>query len=345
MTYHYRPLLPLLCLLACGDDGGSAASADSGSSSSSAGTNPTTTQSTTATTTSASSATADTSSSSGSVDSSSSASSSSGPGSSGSESSSSSGETGGPGVHYDCSAPDGEPPALELVPWLTDIAMPSGMALDPVDPDRVYVRELTGQVHVVQDGVVLPELFLDLSDEEVYCCGNDTGFGGMAMHPNYADNGLFYVHYTSSEGETRLMEYRRSDGDPDVADPDPVRELIVLGQTDVWHYGGTIEFGSDGLLYYSRGDGGGGGDPEGDAQNPLSQLGKVLRLDVDTFPVAPSGNMPEADPFVWSMGLRNVWRMAFDPCTDDLYLGDVGQYEYEEISLEPGGSAHHIFGW
>ncbi|MBC8074077.1 MAG: PQQ-dependent sugar dehydrogenase, partial [Deltaproteobacteria bacterium] len=186
---------------------------------------------------------------------------------------------------------------------------------------------------------------LDLSDEEVYCCGNDTGFGGMAMHPNYADNGLFYVHYTSSEGETRLMEYRRSDGDPDVADPDPVRELIVLGQTDVWHYGGSIEFGSDGLLYYSRGDGGGGGDPEGDAQDPQSQLGKVLRLDVDTFPVAPAGNMPEADPFVWSMGLRNVWRMAFDPCTDDLYLGDVGQNEYEEISVAPGGTAHHNFGW
>jgi glucose/arabinose dehydrogenase len=120
---------------------------------------------------------------------------------------------------------------------------------------------------------------------------------------------------------------------------------MTLDQTTVWHYGGALSFGPDGMLYYPRGDGGGEGDPENDAQNPMNRYGKVLRIDTSTFPAPPPGNMPNADPFVWDMGLRNPWRWSFDRCTGDLYIGDVGQGEIEEVSVQLASQQHLDFGW
>lgn len=255
---------------------------------------------------------------------------------------------GGDGPIDPCNDGSGEIPPLKLEKWVDGLEMPIHMAADPTRPGRYFVSERVGRVRVVEDGEVLETPFLDVS-ADVSCCVNDRGFFAIALHPNYAENGLFYVHYsrndTPSDSTTILAEYHRSDADPTVADPEAVRTLIELPQTTVWHYGGTITFGPDGLLYYSRGDGGGEGDPENDAQNPDNKYGKIMRIDVDTYPEPPPGNMPDADPFVWSMGLRNVWRMSIDHCTNDMYLGDVGQGSFEEISVDVGGEGHKNFGW
>ncbi len=265
-------------------------------------------------------------------------------GSSANSASSSSATTGG----FHCEPPAAGMETLALVPFVTGIEQPIVMATDPADPGRLYVGGRTGIVRVVQDGQLLPEPFLDVS-ADVSCCDDDRGFLGLVMHPDYARNGLFYVHYTRlgtvADSTTVLAEYQRSAGDPMVADPTPVREIMTLDQTVVWHYGGTITFGPDGLLYYVRGDGGGAGDPEGDAQNPMNRYGKVLRIDVDAFPTPPPGNMPNADPFVWDIGLRNPWRASFDVCTGDLYIGDVGQNQVEEVSVHGAGASHQNFGW
>jgi glucose/arabinose dehydrogenase len=325
-----------LIALACGDDG----AADAESSSGTTAAEPTTSSSSTETTSSSGVADSTSSSSGGG------STTTTGPDPDTSGSSSESSTTGGldePGTP-NCDPPEGELPTMMLEPFITDIAMPITMVSDPTVPNRFYVGERTGQIHVVEDGVVLPTLWLDLS-ANTYCCDNDAGFIGFALHPDFADNGLFYVHHTPTDISTVLDEYQRSADDPDVADPTPVRQLFAHDQFDVWHYGGTIEFGPDGMLYYSRGDGGGVGDPEGDAQDPLSQLGKILRIDVESFPEAPDGNMPDADPFVWDMGLRNPWRTAFDPCTGDLYIGDVGQGTFEEVSIHPADGTHFDFGW
>jgi glucose/arabinose dehydrogenase len=200
-------------------------------------------------------------------------------------------------------------------------------------------------VHIVENGVVLEPPFLDVSGDIETCCQDDAGFLGIAVHPDYADNGRIFVHYTPTVFSTVIREFARSEDDPDSADPEAVQTLIELEQFDVWHYGGSILFGDDGMLWYPRGDGGGGGDPEGDAQDPLSRLGKVLRIDVDQFPDAPEGNLPGADPFVYHTGLRNPWRASFDHCTGDLWLGDVGQGDYEEIDVAPVGAGWLNFGW
>ncbi len=165
-------------------------------------------------------------------------------------------------------------PAMQLVPFVEGLERPIHMIPDPTKPGRYFVTERVGKVMIVDDGVVLPEPFLDVSSD-VSCCDEDRGFFMIALHPSFADNGLFYVNCsrtgTPASSTTILAEYHRSDADPTKADPEAVRTLIELAQTTVWHYGGTLAFGADGMLYYSRGDGGGEGDPENDAQNPQKE--------------------------------------------------------------------------
>lgn len=254
--------------------------------------------------------------------------------------------TGGdPPSGHDCSPAEGEIPALALTPVVRGIPRPISMAVDPSHPNRYFLANRVGLIRIVEDGVVMEPPFLDLSGEIETCCMNDAGFLGIVPHPDYANNGRVFVNYTPTIYSSVLQEFVRSADDPYLADPAPVQTLVALEQDDYWHYGGTVVFGPDGMLWYSRGDGGGMGDPEGDAQDPLSRLGKVMRFDVDTFPDAPPGNVPGGDPYVHHIGLRNVWRMNFDPCTDDLYLADVGQAEHEEINVVPAASGPLNFGW
>lgn len=265
------------------------------------------------------------------------------------------GGTGGGGSAADCSAAEGDVPELTLTEFARGFDVPVDLTYAPGD-DRIFVATLDGFVRVIKDGQVLEEPFLSLGDKVLVGGvqgGDERGLLGLAFHPDYAENGLFYVHYVLPSNDSMIEEYHVS-SDPDVADPASAREVLVVDQPSTPnHKGGSIEFGPDGLLYLGFGDGGGGGDPEGNGQNTSVLLGKILRID----PVE-SGGMPYttppdnlvqdvagAAPEIWDYGLRNPFRFSFDACNGDLYIGDVGQNMYEEITVEKAGEGHKNYGW
>jgi glucose/arabinose dehydrogenase len=159
----------------------------------------------------------------------------------------------------------------------------------------------------------------------------------MAFHPQYAENGIFFVHYTQDGGDSIIARYRVS-ADPDLADPSSELRLLKISYPIGEHVGGGLAFGPDGYLYASIGDGGAGGtgDEAGHAQNPETYLGSLLRIDIDN----------EHEPEVWAIGLRNPWRFSFDSLNGDLYIADVGENKWEEINYLPAGTpAGANFGW
>jgi glucose/arabinose dehydrogenase len=173
----------------------------------------------------------------------------------------------------------------------------------------------------------------------------------VAFHPNYVGNGFFYVSYTDAAGDSVIARYSVS-ADPNRADLASGVILLTITQPFSNHNGGQLQFGPDGYLYISIGDGGSGGDPQNNGQNLGNLLGKILRIDVASgFPFA----VPADNPFVgvggareeiWSYGLRNPWRFSFDRLTGDLFIGDVGQSSWEEVDFQPAGSAGgENYGW
>jgi glucose/arabinose dehydrogenase len=209
---------------------------------------------------------------------------------------------------------------------------------------RLFIVEQSGRILVLQDGVLLSTPFLDIVDA-VGSRGNEQGLLGLAFHPKYSENGLFYVNYTDNNGDTVIARFHVS-GDPNVADAATETWVLTVDQPFANHNGGVLAFGPDGYLYAGLGDGGSGGDPFGNAQNTATVLGKILRLDVDA---GDPYSIPPDNPFgneVWAYGLRNPWRFSFDRSTHDLYIGDVGQNQWEEIDFLPAGSAGGAnFGW
>lgn len=218
--------------------------------------------------------------------------------------------------------------------------------------DRLFVTQQSGLIRVIQnDGTVNSAPFLDLTG--IVSSGFERGLLGLAFHPNYASNGYFYVNYTNSGGNTVVARYTVS-ADPDVADAASGVQILFQNQTFGNHNGGDLSFGpADGYLYIGLGDGGSGCDPNNDAQDPTTLLGKMLRIDVDgAFPYA----IPPTNPFlgvpgvldeIWASGLRNPWRFSFDRMAPhDMWIGDVGQVQREEIDRQPGGSAGgENYGW
>ena len=182
---------------------------------------------------------------------------------------------------------------------------------------------------------MLPQPFLDISAQ--VSRGGEQGLLSMAFHPRYASNGRFYVNYTNTNGDTRVVRYRVSSADPDRAAASTARVLLRVDQPYNNHNGGQLQFGPDGRLWVGMGDGGSGGDPQGRAQDSRSRLGKMLRVNVGTSPARVS---------VYAKGLRNPWRFSFDRATGALWIGDVGQNAWEEIDyLRPGRPAGANFGW
>ena len=214
---------------------------------------------------------------------------------------------------------------------------------------RLFIVEQPGRIRIYDGTTVLTTSFLDVSSL-VSCC-TERGLLGLAFHPNYATNGLFFVYYTNTSGNIVIARYHVS-SDPNVADPNSGLILLTIphpGQAN--HNGGSLAFGPDGKLYAGIGDGGGAGDTSNNAQNLGVLLGKVLRLDVDiAAPYVPSDN-----PFVhttgargeiWAYGVRNPWRLSFDRMTGDLFIGDVGQDAWEEVDFQPAGSSGgQNYGW
>ncbi|MEZ5031612.1 MAG: PQQ-dependent sugar dehydrogenase [Saprospiraceae bacterium] len=218
--------------------------------------------------------------------------------------------------------------------------------------DRLYIVEKGGRIRISDlQGNVLATPFLDI-DPIVNSQANERGLLGLAFHPDYASNGYFFVNYTGNDGDTRISRFTRSAADPDQADPMSELVLLVVDQPFNNHNAGDLAFGPDGYLYVGMGDGGSGGDPGNRSQNPKEFLGKMLRLDVDGgMPYAIPADNPFAGsadtlPEIWSLGLRNPWRISFDRMTGDLWIGDVGQDQWEEVDMEPAGSPGGLnYGW
>jgi glucose/arabinose dehydrogenase len=223
---------------------------------------------------------------------------------------------------------------------------------------RLFIVEQFGRIRILVGGTVLPTPFLDIH-ELVSCC-NEQGLLGLAFHPDYANNGFFYVYYTDVAGNIAIARYTVSAGDPNVADATSHYPILSqLHQPYTNHNGGQLVFGPDGYLYAGLGDGGAGGDPQENAQNLQIWLGKILRVDIngDDFPGDPARNyaVPPNNPFVgnpnaldeiWAYGVRNPWRFSFDRETGDLLIGEVGQNDWEEIDFQPAESTGgENYGW
>ncbi|HEX5414176.1 MAG TPA: PQQ-dependent sugar dehydrogenase [Chloroflexota bacterium] len=224
---------------------------------------------------------------------------------------------------------------------------------------RLFVAERAGEIEIVKDGVPLAKPFLDISDR-VKCCESEQGLFSIAFPPNYAKKGYFYVSYTTEPrgkfgpiGDTVVARYHLTK-DPDIADPNSEEVILVIPQPNPAHNGGHLAFGpKDGDLYIGSGDGGVEGDPDNSAQKLDTLLGKILRIDTESGvkpykipPDNPFATRQGARPEIWALGFRNPWQFSFDSKTDDLYIGDVGENNYEEIDFQPAGShGGENYGW
>ena len=257
----------------------------------------------------------------------------------------------------------------------------TGGLVDPVNvvspgdgSGRQFVVERHGRIVIVQDGQVLEEPFLDVSGSTLSAF-LEQGLYDVAFHPDFAENGRFFVHFAEllRNGDSVIVEYSVSDDDPNVADPDSAQLIMQIDQPWANHNGGELAFGPDGYLYIGSGDGGWEGDPIGAGQDLSTLLGKILRIDVDVpdssfenyaipadNPFADKEGLvrlfgldeaffaqlhSEARPEIWAYGLRNPWKFSFDPQNGDMYVAEVGQNVWEEVDLIPAGAAGLNLGW
>ncbi len=245
--------------------------------------------------------------------------------------------------------PDGPVP-VGLQEVASGLAFPLYLTAPAGDP-RLFIVEKGGTIRIVQNGALLPTPFLDFSAK--VSTGGEQGLLGLAFDPQYASTGRFVVHYTDLAGDTRVSLLRVS-LDPNVADPASELPILAVDQPFTNHNGGQVLFGPDGYLYVMLGDGGSAGDPGDRGQSLADLLGSILRiqpLEGGGYAVPPDNpfvGMPDARPEIWSYGLRNPWRVDLDPVTGDLYVADVGQGKWEEVSVSTaaGGAGRGLnFGW
>jgi len=223
----------------------------------------------------------------------------------------------------------------------------------PAADTRRFIVERGGRIRILaSDGSLRSTAFLDLSG--LISTDGEGGLLSMAFHPSYAQNGKFYIYYTDKFNNIAIDEAKVSTGNADLADANSLKRLITIPHpTYNNHFGGLLAFGPDGYLYAGTGDGGSSGDPNGNAQNLDSLLGKLLRLNVDT-PVAPLYLVPPDNPFagqqdkrgeIWAYGLRNPWRFTFDSVTGSLYIADVGEELKEEVNVVATTLKPANYGW
>ena len=247
---------------------------------------------------------------------------------------------------------------LQLQLFASGLNRPMQVTTPVGDLGRVFVVEQPGRIRIVRNGVLLPTPFLDMTSLIVF--GGENGLLSLAFHPNYATNGQFFVFYTPSPFPTvAVRRYTVSAGNPDVANASS--GVVLMQQPMVYgnHNAGMIQFGLDGYLYISIGDGGSQAplwpeDPLNHAQRGDSLLGKILRIDVNTTQPPLAYGIPPTNPFIgpgdprdeiWAFGFRNPWRFGFDRLTGDLYIADVGGQK-EEVNFEAAGSlGGRNYGW
>lgn len=217
--------------------------------------------------------------------------------------------------------------------------------------ERLFAVRQNGRIMVIdEDGTVLRNPFLDVRNK--ISTGGERGLLGLAFHPNYAENGYFFINYTrTGNGATVVSRFSVFEDNPNKADSLSEKIILVVNQPFSNHNGGDIHFGPDGYLYIGMGDGGSGGDPQNFSQTASSLLGKMLRIDVDN---GDPYSIPEDNPWagsldtleeIWAFGVRNPWRFSFDAATGDMWMGDVGQNQFEEINFVEAGAAGINYGW
>ena len=243
----------------------------------------------------------------------------------------------------------------KLVPILTGFSQPTDLTCPFDGTDRLFVTEKAGRIRIIRDDAMIGT-FLDIRHK--VSSNSERGLLGMAFHPNYKENGHVYVSYTGlgpdSDFNSYISRFTVSSTDQNLLDETSELEILRVNQPYANHNGGTIKFGPDGYLYIGLGDGGSGGDPEGSGQKLNSLLGAILRIDVDKSSDSTGYAIPLDNPFVnldnvrheiWAYGLRNPWKFSFDFTTGDMWIGDVGQSDREEVSIIPAGQGGLNFGW
>jgi glucose/arabinose dehydrogenase len=244
-------------------------------------------------------------------------------------------------------------PTLSFSLFASGFNSPLGIETAGDGSNRLFVVERGGRIWIIKNGGATGTPFLDVTDR-IDSSSSEMGLLGLAFPPNYGGKGYFYTNHTrGSDGSTVIARYYIT-ADPDVADPNSEEVILTQSQPYKNHNAGQLAFGPDGYLYIGFGDGGSAGDPDGNAQNPSTFLGKMLRIDVESGGASPYG-VPSDNPFtgnpgtldeVWALGLRNPWRYSFDSLTGDLYIADVGQSEYEEVNFQSASSrGGENYGW
>jgi glucose/arabinose dehydrogenase len=244
-----------------------------------------------------------------------------------------------------------QPPLTAGQVTLTEVVQVSGMPVyltAPSGDSRLFIVEQAGRIRVVEDGQLLATPFLDITDS--VSGGREQGLLSLAFHPDYATTGYFYVYYTDMADDSRIVRYKVS-ADRNVALPGSAKVILTVGQPYANHNGGLLVFGPGDMLFIGLGDGGSGGDPQNNGQDPSTLLGSLLRIDVDGGdPYA----VPQDNPFVgdaewreetWAYGLRNPWRFSFDDVADMLYIADVGQNSREEVNATSAVIGGLNYGW
>lgn len=239
--------------------------------------------------------------------------------------------------------------SINLVEFATGLTSP--VEITNANDSRLFVVQQNGIIKIIQpDGTINPTNFLNISSKILF--NGERGLLGLAFYPQYSTNGYFFVYYNNTAGNVVLARYSVNSTNPDVADPNSEKILLNIPKPFANHNGGSIHFAPDGKLWVITGDGGSAGDPNNNAQNKNSLLGKMLRLDVDaTGPY----NIPPDNPFVgntidgadevWAYGLRNAWKFSFDLTTGNAMIADVGQGAIEEINKMPITQAGINYGW
>jgi glucose/arabinose dehydrogenase len=255
-------------------------------------------------------------------------------------------------------SPGPNPAQFDFVAVATGFNAPLDIQQPNDNSGRLFVVEQGGTIQIIEsDGTRAATPFLDVSGLPGFTSGGETGLLGLAFHPQYAQNGRFFVNYTRDLGaglQTVISEFTVSQSDAEFTDPLTENILFTVNQPFSNHNGGGLAFGTDGFLYIALGDGGSGGDPLCNGQNINVLLGKILRIDVDSV-LGPGLNyaIPSGNPFVnqngsdeiWLYGLRNPFRFSFDTVTGNLWIGDVGQDNFEEVDLVTSQQGGANMGW
>jgi glucose/arabinose dehydrogenase len=244
-------------------------------------------------------------------------------------------------------------PVIAFNGFLSGFSSPIDITNARDGSNRLFIVEQSGRIRIYNGTMVLPTAFLNISS--IITFGGEQGLLSLAFHPNYNINRYFFVYYTNLSGDITIARYQTQAGNANLADAASGVVLLTIPKPFTNHNGGDLNFGPDGYLYFGTGDGGSGGDPNNFAQNGLSLLGKMIRIDVNNFLVSPYYTIPADNPYVgdpnvddhiWVIGLRNPWRWSFDRANNNMWIADVGQGAREEVNFRTAGNTGGInYGW